>query len=66
MDANAIRLVSGAVLIAVGAPVFFLAKYLLAPEESKKRLARRLSVIGIAWMAVGIVLYLFVLFDSVF
>jgi len=63
---DTIRLVAGAALISVGVPVFFLARYLLAPEEKKKRIARGLKAIGIIWMSAGVMLYLAVLFTHVF
>jgi hypothetical protein len=65
METDTIRLVSGAVLIAVGVPIFNLARYLLAPKESKKRIAQGLKVIGIVWMSVGVILYLVVLLTHI-
>jgi hypothetical protein len=66
MDIDTIRLVSGAVLIAIGVPLFSLARYLLASEEKKKRIARGLKVIAIVWMSIGVILYLAVLFTHIF
>jgi len=60
-----IRLVSGAVLIAIGVPLFTLVRYLLASEENKKRIARGLKVIGIVWMSIGVILYLAVLLTHI-
>jgi hypothetical protein len=51
----------GAVMIAIGVPLFYLGRYLLAPEDEKKRKAWGLKVIGIVWMAVGVLIYLVVL-----
>ena len=62
---DTIRLVSGAVLISVGVPSFYLARYLLAPEEKKKRIAQSLKVISIIWMSVGVIFYLDVLFTHI-
>jgi len=66
METDTIRLVIGAVLIAIGVPLFSLARYLLAPEENKKRMARGLRVIAIVWMSVGVILYLVVLLTHIF
>jgi hypothetical protein len=62
---DAIRILIGAVLIAIGIPLFQLARYLLAPEETKKRIAQGLKVIGVAWVVVGLILYLVVLLTNV-
>jgi hypothetical protein len=51
----------GAVLIAIGVPLFYLARYFLAPEDEKKRRAKGLKVIGVVWMSVGVIIYLVVL-----
>jgi len=66
MEIDTIRLVSGAILIAIGVPLFSLARYLLAAEEKKKRIARGLKVIAIVWMSIGVILYLAVLFTHIF
>jgi hypothetical protein len=63
---DSIRLVSGVVLISVGVPLFYLARYLLAPEEKKKRIAQSLKVISIVWMSVGVIFYLIVLLTHIF
>jgi predicted membrane channel-forming protein YqfA (hemolysin III family) len=63
---DSIRLVSGVVLISVGVPLFYLARYLLAPEEKKKRIALSLKVISIVWMSVGVIFYLIVLLTHIF
>ncbi len=47
----------GVVLIGIGVPLFYIGRYLLAPEDKKMRLARALKVIGIVWMAVGVTIY---------
>jgi hypothetical protein len=54
---------TGAVLIAVGVPVFYLGLYFAAPEDKKRRRAQSLSVIGVVWMIVGLILYLRVLVE---
>ena len=64
MEINTIHLVLGAVLIAIGVPLFSLARYLLASEENKKRIARGLKVIALIWMSMGVILYLAGLFTS--
>lgn len=51
----------GAVLIAVGLPLFYVGRYLSAPEDKKKQKARDLKVIAIVWMAVGVLIYIVVL-----
>ena len=55
---DTIHWVIGAVLIAIGAPLFFLARYFEASEDTKKRRARDLKVIAIVWMSAGIIMYL--------
>ncbi len=47
----------GVVLIGVGVPLFYIAKYLLAPESDKMRRARAIKVVAIVWMAVGVLVY---------
>ena len=66
MDIDTIRLVIGAVLIAIGVPLFYLARYFLAPEENKKQIARGLKVIAIVWMSIGVILYLAVVITHIF
>jgi heme/copper-type cytochrome/quinol oxidase subunit 2 len=51
----------GAVLIAVGLPLFYLGRYFRAPEDEKKQKARDMQGIAIIWMAVGVMIYLGVL-----
>jgi len=65
MEIDTIRLVSGTVLIAIGVPIFNLARYFLAPEENKKRIARGLKVIAIVWMSIGVILYLAVVLTHI-
>ena len=62
---DAIRLVSGAVLITVGVSIFYLARYLSASEENKKRIAQALKIIGIVWISAGAIFYLVVLLTHV-
>ncbi len=52
------RWIIGAVLIAVGLPLFFVGRYLSAPEDKKKQKARDIKIIGIIWMAVGVLIYI--------
>ncbi|MHB8086058.1 MAG: hypothetical protein ACYDHZ_09545 [Dehalococcoidia bacterium] len=51
----------GEVLIATGLPLFYVGRYLSAPEDKKKQKARDLKVIGIVWMAIGVLIYIWVL-----
>jgi len=51
----------GVVLIGIGLPLFYVARYLSAPGDKKKQKARDLKVIAIIWMAVGVMIYLVVL-----
>jgi hypothetical protein len=51
----------GVVLIGIGLPLYYVARYLSAPEDKKKQKARDLKVIAIIWMAVGMMIYLGVL-----
>jgi len=51
----------GVVMIAIGLPLFYVARYLLAPEDKKKQKARDVKVIGIIWMVVGVMIYLGIL-----
>jgi hypothetical protein len=62
LDTNSLILWAiGAVLIAIGLPLFYLARYLAAPESEKQRKARGLMIIALVWMIVGILIYLEVL-----
>ena len=51
----------GLVLIGIGLPLFYVARYFSAPEDKKKQKARDLKVIAIIWMAAGVMIYLGVL-----
>jgi uncharacterized membrane-anchored protein len=48
----------GEVLIAVGLPLFYIARYFSAPEDKKKQKARDLKIIAVVWMAVGVLIYI--------
>ena len=48
-------------MIGIGLPLFYVARYLSAPEDKKKQKARDLKVIAIIWMAVGVMIYLGIL-----
>ncbi len=61
---SAIRIVIGAMLIAIGLPLFALTRYLSATEDKKQQMARRIKIIAITWMSVGVILYLVVLFTN--
>jgi hypothetical protein len=52
----------GVVLIGIGVPLFYLARYLLAPESDKMRIAKGIRAIAIVWMAVGLLIYVVDLF----
>ena len=58
---SAIRIVIGVVLIAIGLPLFALARYFSAPENKKNQMARSMKIIAITWASVGVLLYLVVL-----
>jgi len=51
----------GAVMIAVGVPLYFLGRYYSAPEEEKKKKARDIKIVAIVWMAAGVLIYISVL-----
>ena len=61
---NAIRIVIGAVLIAIGLPLFALARYFSAPENKKNQTVRDIKIIAITWVSVGVLLYLVVLITN--
>jgi len=58
---NAVRIIIGAVMIAVGIPLFALARYFSAPADKKNQMARVMKIIAITWVSAGILLYLVVL-----
>ena len=65
MDTSgAIRIVIGAVLIAVGLPFFALARYFSVPENKKNQMIRGIKIIAITWVSVGVLLYLVVLITN--
>jgi heme/copper-type cytochrome/quinol oxidase subunit 2 len=67
VDTNSLIIIAiGAVLIAVGVPLFSIGRYLSAPEDKKKQKARGIKVIGIFWMAIGVLIYIGVLIFRVF
>lgn len=51
----------GVVMIGIGLPLFYIGRYLSAPEDKKKQKARDVKVIGIIWMAAGVIIYIEVL-----
>jgi predicted nucleic acid-binding Zn ribbon protein len=51
----------GAVLIAIGVPLFYLGRYFSAPESEKKKKARDIKIVAIIWMVVGVLIYVGVL-----
>ncbi len=65
MDASStIRVVIGAMLIAIGLPLFALARYFSAPENKKNQMVRHIKIIAITWISVGVLLYLVVLITN--
>jgi len=63
---GSINLLVGVVLIGIGVPLFYLARYLSAPEDKKKQKVRSLKVIAIVWMAVGVLIYLGLIIPRLF
>lgn len=61
---SAIRIVIGAVLIAIGLPLFALARYFSSPENKKSQTVRDIKIIAITWVSVGVLLYLVVLITN--
>jgi hypothetical protein len=58
MDASRLIIwAMGVVLVAVGVPLFYIAKYLLAAESDKVTRAKAIKTIAIVWMAVGVLIY---------
>jgi hypothetical protein len=58
MDTNQLVLWGmGAALITVGLPLFYVARYLLAPEDQKTRKARDIKGIAIVWVVAGVLIY---------
>jgi heme/copper-type cytochrome/quinol oxidase subunit 2 len=55
----------GVVMIGIGLPLFYVARYFLAPEDKKKQKARDVKVIGIIWMVVGVMIYLGILISII-
>jgi uncharacterized membrane-anchored protein len=55
---SAIRIIIGATLIAIGLPLFALARYFSAPESKKNQAVRGIKIIAIVWVSVGVLLYL--------
>lgn len=64
MDADTIRWIIGAVLIAIGVPFFYLGNYLSAPEGRKKQKAAEIKLLGLIWMIAGVLLYVTVIFTN--
>ena len=65
MDTSStIRIVIGAMLIAIGLPLFALARYFSAPENKKNQMVRSIKIIAITWISVGVLLYLVVLITN--
>jgi hypothetical protein len=59
MDTNGLIIMSmGVPLIAIGLPLLAIARYLLAPEDKKTQIARRIERIAIAWVVAGLMIYL--------
>jgi xanthine/uracil permease len=52
------RWLMGLVMISIGISLFYVARYLLAPENKKKQKAQEIKHVGIAWIIVGALIYL--------
>ena len=58
MDTRSLTIwLRGVVLIGIGLPLSYVARYLSAPEDKRKQKARDLKVIAIIWMAAGVMIY---------
>jgi hypothetical protein len=57
-QAELIRWIIGAALIAVGLPLFYVGRYLSAPSDEKEQKARDIKIIAIVWMAAGFLIYI--------
>ena len=67
MDTNGLIIMSmGVPLIAIGVPLFYLSRYLSAPEDKKKQNLRSLKVLAIVWMTVGVMIYLLAIIRAVY
>ena len=65
MDTSStIRIVIGAMLIAIGLPLFALARYFSVPKHKKNQMVRGIKIIAITWISVGVLLYLVVLITN--
>ncbi len=53
-----IRWLIGVVIISIGISLFYVARYLLAPEGKKKQKAQEIKYLGIVWIVVGALIYL--------
>ena len=62
MDTNSLIIwVNGAILIAIGLAVYFLAMYFEATEANRKNRVRDLKIVAILSMLVGALIYIIVL-----
>ena len=61
---NLVMWVMGVVLIGIGVPLFFIGRYLSAPEDKKRQIAQGIKVIAIIWIAIGILIYIRILIVS--
>ena len=52
------RWLIGVVMISIGISLFYVAIYLLAPEDKKKQKAQEMKYIGIGWIIIGALIYL--------
>jgi hypothetical protein len=48
----------GAVMIAIGIPLFHLGRYFSAPEDQKKQKILILKSIAIIWVSVGLIIFI--------
>lgn len=59
-----IRIVIGAMLIAIGLPLLALARYFSVPEQKKNQMIRSIKTIAITWILVGVLLYIVVIITN--
>jgi len=57
-NTNTIYWLIGMVMISIGISLFYVARYLLAPEDKKKQKAQDMKYVGIVWIVIGAMIYL--------
>ncbi|HJX03337.1 MAG TPA: hypothetical protein VJ488_02130 [Dehalococcoidia bacterium] len=48
----------GVVMVSIGISLFYIARYLLVPEDKKKQIAGYIKYIGIIWIVIGAIIFL--------